>query len=178
MPSDVIDRKVTYLLELCDQNGDGLLEVSDFEMWIERMAAIRGWERGSADYAGLEALFLDAYKGMQAAYANPDGRIEIAAMKDTLVAMAAAGAPELGEWGDGFFRLIDADGDGVIARQEYRDLMASVFIDAAVADDAFARLDTNGDGVISADEFTQLYRDFFTSDDPDAPGSRFWGSFE
>ena len=99
-------------------------------------------------------------------------------MKDTIVSMAAAGAPELGVWGDGFFRLIDADGDGVIGPQEYRDLMASVFVDAASADQAFARLDTNGDGVISHDEFTQLYRDFFTSDDPDAPGSRFWGPFE
>ena len=75
MASDVIDRKVTYLLGLCDQNGDGLLEVSDFETWVARMAAIRGWAPGSEDYAGLEGLFLDAYRGMAAAFAGPDGRV-------------------------------------------------------------------------------------------------------
>jgi len=53
--------------------------------------------------------------------------------------------------------------------------MASVSIDAAAADEAFERLDLDGDGVISKDEFARLYLEFFTSEDPEAPGSWFWG---
>ena len=55
--------------------------------------------------------------------------------------------------------------------------MASISVDAGAADEAFARLDLDGDGHISHDEFTQLYLEFFTSDDPEAPGSSFWGPF-
>lgn len=43
---------------------------------------------------------------------------------------------------------------------------------------AFAKLDLDGDGYISAAEFTRLYLEFFTSEDPEAPGNWFWGPLE
>jgi Ca2+-binding EF-hand superfamily protein len=91
--------------------------------------------------------------------------------------MSTLGAPELTAWADAFFHLLDADGDGVIGRHEYRNLMLSVSIEGAVADESFRRLDLDGDGQLSRSEFTQLYLEFFSSDDPEAPGSCFWGPF-
>ncbi len=178
MPSDVVDRKITHLLGLVDTNRDGFVDRSDYTSWIERMAGIRGLEVGTEAFDRMEALFLGSYDAIYAACANEAGRIPLDSFHGLLASMSAAGAEGLSGWSDGFFRLLDADADGVIGPQEYRDLMASVLIDAATADASFARLDLNGDGRISRDEFTQLYLEFFTSDDPEAPGSRFWGPFQ
>ena len=82
---------------LTDQNGDGFLEQADFETWIGRMAAIRGWEKGTEGYAQLEGLFLEAFKGMAAAFGGDDGRMETAVAKQAVFSMAESGAPELGE---------------------------------------------------------------------------------
>lgn len=175
MVGDVIGRKVSYLLHLCDQNGDGFVEVEDFEDWVGRMAAIRDWAPGTEEYAGLEALFLDAYKGLHQAYGGADGRMDIRDMTGALVALAMAGGPEFTQWGDGFFRLMDANEDGMVGAEEYRQLMGSVSVDASAADESFVKLDLDGDGQLSRDEFTRLYLEFFQSADMDAPGSWLWG---
>lgn len=178
MTSGVIDRKITYLLGLVDTNGDGFIDRSDYRLWIDRIADIRGLQQGSDAYRTVEALFLESYEAIYSACSDEDGRIPVDAFHELLLSMSRAGGAGLSGWSDGFFRLLDADGDGVIGPQEYRDLMASVLVDAAVADASFAQLDLNGDGHISRDEFTGLYVEFFTSDDPEAPGSHFWGPFE
>jgi hypothetical protein len=173
--SDVVVRKVTYLVGLCDQNGDGFLEMEDFEMWIDRLAAIRSWAPGTEGYQRLEKVFLEAAQGLLTASGDDNGRAPISAVSDAITSIAEAGGPELDGWADGFFQLLDGDEDGVIGPAEYRDLMASVSIDSAEADQSFTRLDLNGDDQLSKEEFTRLYRDFFHSDDPDAPGSWLWG---
>ncbi|MGC4996424.1 hypothetical protein [Streptomyces sp. DT195] len=47
--------------------------------------------------------------------------------------------------------------------------------DAPDAMDSFAKLDTDGDGTISRYEFIRAVREHFLSNDPDAPGSLFFG---
>ena len=149
--------------------------MEDFETWVGRLAAIRSWERGTPGYQGLEALFLDFALGLRKELGDADGRTPIPALTDRLVNIAEAGGTELDAWAYGFFQLLDANEDGVIGPDEYRDLMASVSLDGAMADECFARLDLDGDGHLSHEEFHQLYLEFFRSEDPDAPGSWLWG---
>jgi Ca2+-binding EF-hand superfamily protein len=177
MPSDVIEQKVTHLLRLCDRNGDGTVELADYEQWIGRLAAIRAWEPGSDGYTRLEGIFIATVGDMLAAYGGAIGPEQIPHLSTTLATMVATGTPVLQQWAEGFFHVIDADGDGVIGPSEYRELMASLAIDATVADESFAKIDLDGDGQLSLDEYVQLYVEFFTSDDPDAPGSWLWGPF-
>ncbi len=178
MASDLIDRKVTHVVALCDQNGDGVLEVADFETWVGRMAAIRGWDPDSDGHARLDRLYLDTVRTVHEAYGDEDGRVTVARFAEVLKSIGESGGPEFQAWGDGFFGLLDADGDGRIGRDEYRDFLAALLLDRAAADQAFARLDLDGDGYISGDEFTRLYLEFFSSEDPEAPGNWFWGPFE
>jgi hypothetical protein len=177
MPSDLIDRKLTHVVGLCDQNGDGVLEVADFETWVGRMAAIRGWEPGSDGHAGLDRLYLDTIRTLHEVYGD-NGRVTVARLAEVLRSMSESGGSDFQAWGDGFFGLLDADGDGRIGPDEYRDFLAALLVDAPAADQAFAKLDLDGDGYISGEEFTQLYLEFFASEDPDAPGNWFWGPFE
>ncbi|MEV0495871.1 EF-hand domain-containing protein [Streptomyces atratus] len=41
--------------------------------------------------------------------------------------------------------------------------------------DVFIKLDTDGDGAISRQEFIRAVREHYLSDNPDAPGSLFFG---
>jgi len=72
---DLIQRRVAYLLRLCDHDGDDVLEVSDFEEWVDRLAALRGWEPGTDGYTALHTLYVEeAFRGFAAAAGREDGR--------------------------------------------------------------------------------------------------------
>lgn len=56
-----------------------------------------------------------------------------------------------GPFGDGAFDAADADGDGNLSRDEWRELPRAVA--EAARERMFARMDDNGDGVLEAAEF-------------------------
>jgi Ca2+-binding EF-hand superfamily protein len=173
----VIDQKVRHLIRLCDRNGDGTVELADYEQWMARLAAIRGWEPESADYTRLEEVIVGTVGPMLAAFGGAVGPEQISELSSAMTTMAQSGAPELTHFAEGLFAVIDRDGDGVISPSEYKELMASLDIDASVADASFAKIDLDGDGQLSRDEYTELYHEFFSSNDSDAPGSWLWGPF-
>lgn len=177
MTVDTIDRKLANLLRLFDRDGDGSLHAVDYERWVARLASIRGWARESEPYGALEALFLDFSERLEASLGNEHGLVPIPPVTQILKTLPRIGASELTAWAEGLFGLLDADGDGVIGPQEYRSLLQSVYVDGPTADESFARLTGGGGDRLSRAEFTDLYLEFFTSDDPDAPGSWFWGPF-
>jgi len=63
----------------------------------------------------------------------------------------------------------------MIGPDEYRDFLDCLSVAPSDADAAFAKMDLDGDGHISREEFAQLYLEYFTTEDPDAPASAFWG---
>ena len=175
MAGSVKDEKMAHILALLDQNKDGWLGVDDAEAWVDRLAAIRQWSPGSDGYVRLENMLTDVMRNLVEDPAAVDGKLPLPALRDALYSFAEPGRPELGFWAAGFFQVLDADEEGIIGPDEYRDFMASVNVDSAVADETFVRLDLNGDGRLSRDEFAELYLEFFRSDDPEAPGSWLWG---
>jgi Ca2+-binding EF-hand superfamily protein len=81
---------------------------------------------------------------------------------------------------DGFghvvFDVLDVNGDNEISKDEFARSLKDVWrIDAPDAMDSFTRLDTDGDGAISRQEFIRAIREHFLSNDPEAPGSLFFG---
>src|SRR3954464_7466970 len=108
MPGTVVQQRITHVASLCDLNHDGVLERADFEIWVDRMAAIRGWEAGSDDYERLSGLFLGSYLAGAGAVGAPDGEMPVSALADALGALAEAGDPRFSGWAAGFFDLLDA----------------------------------------------------------------------
>lgn len=173
---DPIQRRVAYLMRMCDLNRDDVLEASDFEEWVDRLAALRGWEPGTAGYTGLYTLFVDeAFGGVADAVGRDDGTVPLAAMCDFLIAVAHDFPSEFRAWADALFGVLDRDEDDVIGREEYRDLLASLCISRAVADESFVHVDAAGSGRLTRSEFCELYRGFFVTTNPVAPASWFWG---
>ncbi|SDC16167.1 EF-hand domain-containing protein [Streptomyces prasinopilosus] len=78
--------------------------------------------------------------------------------------------------GHAIFDIIDTDGDNEISKDEFARFLRDVWrSDSPGAMDVFAKLDTDGDGAISRHEFIRAIREFYLPNDPDAPGSLFFG---
>lgn len=175
MLGSVLQRKTTALFQIFDANNDGYWERSDFEQFVERMAEARGLEPGAPEVKALSDVYMQLWDGMQAADTDQDGRVSL---DEALAFQERSFTPELvTSFAQVIFPVLDRNGDGEIGFEEYQDYLRTSSIDAGIAHDVFPRLDTNGDGRITSSEFEQLYREYFLSDDPDAPGSSLWGPF-
>jgi Ca2+-binding EF-hand superfamily protein len=73
--------------------------------------------------------------------------------------------------------MVDIDGNGRISPQEYALFLKAYNVDERLFDDIFRHLDLNGDGYLSRDEIFKLVREFYLSDDPQAPGNWLVGPF-
>ncbi len=71
--------------------------------------------------------------------------------------------------------LCDRGGDGYAGPEEFRTLLAAFGTGHDDADAAFDRLDTTGRGVLTVDELVRAARDFYTGEDPEAPGNWLFG---
>jgi hypothetical protein len=69
------------------------------------------------------------------------------------------------------FDVADGDGDGRITVEEMMAAQIKSGMTAAETRHVFDRLDTDRDGLVSAPEYVQAAREFYLSDDPDAPGN-------
>ncbi|WP_256220676.1 EF-hand domain-containing protein [Streptomyces sp. CC53] len=73
------------------------------------------------------------------------------------------------------FDIMDTDGDNTISKAEFKKYLDVWGITDPGAMDTFHELDLDGDGEISRQEFIRAVREFFYSQDLEAPGSLFFG---
>lgn len=71
--------------------------------------------------------------------------------------------------------LCDTDGDGQINQDEFRAMQDSFGTVPTDTDAAFTALDTDKSGTITVDEYLVAVRQYYTSDDPEAPGNWLYG---
>jgi len=73
--------------------------------------------------------------------------------------------------------LWDSNKDGKVSEEEYKSYLLSVQVTEADAADAFHRLDLNGDGFLSREELFDNLKEYYFTDDPNAPGNWFFGPY-
>jgi len=178
MLTDFQKRKIATLFEVHDLNRDGALERSDYVDYATRLAAEGGHGPGSAKYEELMSRFLGFWEMLRlAADRNHDNRVtqrEWFALFDQLLSSPAA-AENLRPIGEAVFSILDRKGDGKVTLDEYKWLYTSGARDPKHAAEAFKRLDTDQDGRITISELLAHLNEFFTSNDPQAPGTWLFG---
>ena len=178
MLTDFQKRKIANLFTVHDLNHDGAIERSDYVEYAQRLAAESGVGQGSSKYEELMSRFLGFWEMLrQAADRNHDSRItmrEWFALFDQLLSTPDS-ARKMQPIGEAVFSMLDRNGDGNVTLDEYQWLYSSGALDPKLAADSFKRLDTDHDGRISLQELTARLFEFFTSNDPDSPGTWLFG---
>jgi Ca2+-binding EF-hand superfamily protein len=181
MLTELQARKIERRFALSDADHDGVLHAEDYERSAHTIAALRGWAPGTPEYRTLHATVLGWWQNIrQAADTTGDGTVtrdEWLAFHDRLLATpgmldkAAEGMVSI------FFYAFDLAGDGAMDVRDYRAFLQGLGVTDAAAEDVFPMLDRNADGMLTREEWLELVREFFSSDDPAAPGNQILGPY-
>jgi Ca2+-binding EF-hand superfamily protein len=177
---DLQVRKLTHMFETIDEDGNGALEQDDYERLADRVADIRGWDRGSPEHAEVRSQFVAQWSGLKAsADSDASSRVtldEWLRYQDRLISDPEYFDALVGGTVDFFFDFMDDDQDGRISCRELAKSFVVFGVESAEADLAFPHLDIDNDGYLSKSEYHQIVLDFFGSADPDAPGNWMLGA--
>ncbi|MBV8541665.1 MAG: EF-hand domain-containing protein [Pseudonocardiales bacterium] len=180
MSDAVKDRKFIVLFNWFDQGKDGYLTHEDFQRMAERFASVAQEE----DQVNATAM-RDAVENwwgllLAAGDTDADGRLArpefIEAMKSSVTSPGNFESAVLAI-ADALMSALDTNRDGLVESQEYAHMYSALGVSPEHGSDAFRRLDRDGDGAISHEEFRTAIREFYLSDDENAPGNWLIGPF-
>jgi Ca2+-binding EF-hand superfamily protein len=174
MASEFQRRKIAGVFKAMDVDGDGFLRESDFAALTARWTAIRG----AGDDARLTAFMMGWWEALVAT-ADLDGDEKVT-MDEVLLVVDRLGEMSGAVTGtaEAMFEAIDENADGRISAEEYNRLIEGWSGRRTDTDAIFPLLDLDSDGYISQEEFVRLWTEFWSGDDPDAPGTWVFGRFE
>ncbi|MET9494479.1 EF-hand domain-containing protein [Streptomyces sp. NPDC006552] len=165
------ERKLRGMFTAIDADGDGYLREDDFRALVARWRRLSAAGPGTELGARVETLLMGWWAALlEVGDANGDGGVdmsELLALVDKLPTMVAS----VTATADTVFEAVDANGDGRISADEHRRLVETWNGRPADVAGVFELLDLNGDGHLSREEFATLWRQFWISADPAAPGN-------
>lgn len=179
MLTDLQTKKLTRYFEVYDINDDGVIQASDFERIVENVRLLHGvegngpdalrdaymalWDRlrAGSDRDGSRGVDLDEWLGYWQLALENDARYEEEVQRIT----------------DRLLHVFDLDEDRTIGPNEFADFYGVFGLSVSLAETVFTELDTNGDGRITRDELLEVSRQFYRSDDVEAPGNVLFGPF-
>jgi len=170
--------KVRRLFSIYDVRDNGVLERDDYALLADRIARERGHAPGTAGHERVtQELFTRFERTKAVADFSRDGKIALDEWVDffeIVINDDAAFEATVTRFIDMMFELFDFDDSSELDRDELASFRRAFGVEA-VDDDLFERLDADGSGTLCASELREAIGAFFRSDDPDAPGSRFFG---
>jgi hypothetical protein len=178
MATDLLQRKLEKVFGSFDVDRDGVIDQLDItamaQIWCDTYevaphsegwrkihgAAAKMWRdiRGSVDTDGMKRVTRQEWVAWSDKPDFPEF-VETSAIPFSLAV----------------FDVADADRDGRITVEEMMAAQIKSGMSAAETRGAFDLLDTDHDGYVTGDEYAQAAREFYLSDDPDAPGNSIAG---
>lgn len=181
MLTELQNRKFTRLFNVYDANRDGYLERSDYERIAVGIADFLGLASDSAERQQHTTKYMANWEHIKMMVdQDNDDRVTQAEFMAFIAYLTQN--PEI-------FTVLalattqdtmnhqDRDQDGRIARAEYLGVTQCYAMPLAEAEEAFQHLDRDNDGFISQEELLKDVEEFFTSNDPDAPGNWLVGRY-
>ncbi|MEU1090029.1 EF-hand domain-containing protein [Streptomyces sp. NPDC005576] len=175
---DIITIKLERTFDQMDADKDSYLDWSDYQRLADRYIQGYGLSKDDRRARALQT-FCQIYWLELLRHAGVDGdRLTkdqfVLANRLATVDTSRLNVTEGG--GHAIFDIVDVDGDDEITKDEFARLMRDVWKDNSPATmDLFTKIDTDGDGALNRYEFIRVIREHFLTNDPDAPGSIFFG---
>jgi Ca2+-binding EF-hand superfamily protein len=179
-------QKSHHYFDLLDRDEDGYIEGEDFEIQADRLADERDLS-GEAREA-LRERMLGWWNQLQATVdTNEDEQISRSEWEqfwDAIRASVEEGTEEektqmidsLEQSARVTFQTIDASGSGQVTEEEYADWLAAW--GAVGSKEAFEQLDRAGDGYLTKEDLVEATKEFYLSNDPEAPGTMLYGTIQ
>ncbi|CAH1639371.1 unnamed protein product [Spodoptera littoralis] len=181
MVSDFRKKKLLHVFNaFFDTNRSGGVDKKDFELAIKKITELRGYKPGDAKYKQVEDTLLKIWDGLQSrADANNDGEIsqdEWIEMWDQYAKNPSAAAEWQNLYCKFIFELEDASNDGAIDVEEFSSVYVSFGLDKEESVEAFHKM-AKGKQTVSFAEFQHLWKEYFVTEDQDAPGNFIFGCY-
>ncbi|KAK2585044.1 hypothetical protein KPH14_008564 [Odynerus spinipes] len=176
--SEFRKKKLLYVFNaFFDVNQSGAIDKKDFDLAVQRICSSRHWSADDPKSQQTKDTLLKVWEGLQQrADADQDGQIS----RDEWYSMwedYAKDPAHAPDWQQTYmkfmFDLEDSSGDGSIDENEFSNVCHSNGVQEAEARDAFKKLGVGKE--VTREKFFDLWKQYFTSDDPTAPGNFIFG---
>ncbi|WP_394436502.1 EF-hand domain-containing protein [Streptomyces sp. SGAir0957] len=180
LSDDFLTAKVRHAFDLLDTDGDGVLTEADHVLMGRRSAEELHRTPDPSQVEAMVAAYRNAWQQAHQHHADSEGRLLRGVFVDSVQALFADAALA-DEVCEGILRSVlsvaDLEGTGEIAPDAYRAFVLGQTprLPREEIEESFRRIDRDGNGVISKDELKQAVVEYFTSDDPEAPGNWLFG---
>ncbi|XP_065218819.1 calexcitin-2 [Planococcus citri] len=178
--SDFRRKKLKYVFNVFfDVNHSGNIDRKDFEIAIQQVCTMRGWNESSSNFKQIKDRMMAIWDGLQqSADDDQDGQISL----DEWCSMweAFARNPEnASEWQNSYmdlmFDIIDTSGDGCIDENEFCAVCDHYGISRQESSAAYKKFSNSGAVNVTRPVFHSYWREYFSSDDENAPGNFIFG---
>ncbi|CAF4877670.1 unnamed protein product [Pieris macdunnoughi] len=179
MVSDVRRKKLLFAFKkFFDADESGAVTKEDFEKTLEKLVRLQGWKETDVIFSVAKEIMNQIWDGFKAADVDSDGQVST----DEWIKMwDLQDKDTLPEWNNLFckvcFHIQDKTGDGAIDEEEFvkvHEIFGGPKEDAV---DAFKKM-AGDKSSLNFDEFSKLFKEFFLSDDADAPGNYIFGTIK
>ncbi|CAK1555483.1 unnamed protein product [Leptosia nina] len=178
MVSDVRRKKLLFAFKkFFDADESGAVEKKDFEKSLDRIVRLQGWKESDVVFNVAKDIMNQIWEGFQSsADSDNDGKVST---EEWIKMWDLQDKETLPEWNNLFckvcFHLQDKSGDGKVDEEEFVKVHEVFGGPKEDAVEAFKKL-SQGQSSLSWEEFQKLFKDFFLSDDADAPGNYIFGT--
>ncbi|XP_043266730.1 calexcitin-2 [Venturia canescens] len=160
-----------------DVNESGGIDAGDVDLAVQKICESRGWAPGHEKYQKVKETLQKVWDGLKSgADENQDGQVSHDEWYSMWETYAKDPSQPL-EWQQTYmnlmFDLVDSSGDGSIDEDEFSLVCSSHGVQEAESREAFKKLEVGQE--VNREKFIALWKVFFSSDDPSAPGNFVFG---
>lgn len=172
--------KLERFFYILDYDRNGIIEKDDFTSIAENLCILWSVREGEDEYDKIMQKFEAGWNHFNLFVNLEDGRVNWEHWIRFAEKVIVNGDEEVfneyvEEFAGELFDKFDTNNDGYINLDEYIDLLVGYRIEVRFAAKSFRKLDRNKDDLISRGELISAVKEFFRSDDPDAPGNWLFG---